>query len=77
MNLTEQQKAVLHYIREYIRETGYAPSVREVASGTKLRSQSSACHHLRTLERLGYLRRDVNVPRGLVLLPPPDEGQHD
>lgn len=78
MDLTEQQKAVLHYVREYTRTTGYPPTVREIARGTRLRSQSSACHHLKSLERLGYLRRDANVPRGLVLLPLPEEAdQHD
>jgi repressor LexA len=77
-SLTEQQRAVLHYIREYIHTKGYPPSIREVAVGTKLRSQSSVSHHLHTLERLGYLERDISVSRGLRLLPPPEEAdQHD
>lgn len=68
--LTSTQEAVLHYIREYIKNTGYPPTIREIADGVRLRSVSSVHHHLRTLEDLGFLRRDHSRPRGLVILSP-------
>jgi repressor LexA len=77
MLLTQTQRHVLHFIRAYVKSVGYPPSVREIADGVKLRSSSSVHHHLRTLEMLGFLRRDSNVPRGMVILSPEDDTEVD
>jgi repressor LexA len=71
--LTPTQQAVMHFLRSYIKEVGYPPTVREVADGVRLRSVSSVHHHLRTLEDLGFIRRDFARPRGLVILDRPEE----
>lgn len=71
--LTPTQQAVMHFLRSYIREIGYPPTLREVADGVRLRSVSSVHHHLRTLEDLGYIRRDLARPRGLVILDRPEK----
>lgn len=71
--LSERQEAIMHYLRTYIREVGYPPSLQEIADGVKLHSKSAAQHQLRQLEKLGYLRRDHNRPRGLVILAVPEE----
>ncbi|MET9262352.1 helix-turn-helix domain-containing protein [Amycolatopsis sp. NPDC004079] len=68
--LTQTQEAVLHFIRAHIKDIGYPPTVREIADGVHLRSVSSVHHHLRTLEDLGFIRRDHYRPRGLVILSP-------
>jgi len=71
--LTPAQQAVLHFTRSYIKEIGYPPTLREIADGVKLKSISSVHHHLRTLEDLGFIRRDLSRPRGLVILSQPGE----
>ncbi len=65
--LTPRQKAVLAVIRDTVEQRGYPPSVREIGEGVGLTSPSSVAHQLATLERLGYLRRDPNRPRALVV----------
>ena len=68
--LTLRQQAILTAIRTSVEERGYPPSVREIGEGVGLTSPSSVAHQLATLERLGYLRRDPNRPRALVVADP-------
>ena len=65
--LTPRQRAILEVIRETVERQGYPPSVREIGEGVGLTSSSSVAHQLGTLEKLGYLRRDPNRPRALVV----------
>jgi len=68
--LTARQRAILAVIRETVEQRGYPPSVREIGEGVGLTSPSSVAHQLGTLERMGYLRRDPNRPRALVVAEP-------
>jgi len=70
--LTTRQRAILEMIRTTVDERGYPPSVREIGEGVGLTSSSSVAHQLTTLERMGYLRRDPNRPRALVVADAPD-----
>lgn len=70
--LTPRQRAILDVIRSCVEDRGYPPSVREIGEGVGLTSPSSVAHQLTTLERLGYLRRDPNRPRALVVAEPAD-----
>ena len=65
--LTPRQRAILAMIRDTVETRGYPPSVREIGEGVGLTSPSSVAHQLGTLERMGYLRRDPNRPRALVV----------
>ena len=68
--LTPRQRAILTVIRDTVETRGYPPSVREIGEGVGLTSPSSVAHQLGTLERMGYLRRDPNRPRALVVADP-------
>lgn len=68
--LTPRQQAILRVIEQTTAERGYPPSVREIGHGVGLTSSSSVAHQLRTLEELGYLRKDPNRPRALVVSRP-------
>ena len=68
--LTPRQQAILRVIQQATAERGYPPSVREIGQGVGLTSPSSVAHQLRTLEELGYLRKDPNRPRALVVSRP-------
>ena len=70
--LTPRQQAILRVIEQTTAERGYPPSVREIGQGVGLASSSSVAHQLRALEELGYLRKDPNRPRALVVSRPGD-----
>ncbi|MET7418970.1 transcriptional repressor LexA [Dactylosporangium sp. NPDC005555] len=63
--LSDRQRRVLTVIRGWVEEHGYPPTVREIGAAVGLVSTSSVAHHLKSLERLGYLRRDSLRPRAL------------
>ena len=63
--LTLRQREVLETIDAHMRERGYPPSVREIGDAVGLSSPSTVHSHLRTLQRLGYLRRDPTKPRAI------------
>lgn len=73
--LSERQLKVLDAIREWMRDHGYPPSVREIGDAVGLTSTSSVAYQLRVLEKKGYLRRDPHRPRTVgVLLADASEG---
>ena len=75
--LSDRQRFILNFIREYMQEHGYAPSIREIksevesaglvrtASGNT--STSVVDYNLRALEEAGYIRRDRNKSRAIEL----------
>jgi repressor LexA len=63
--LTGRQRRILTCIREWVREHGYPPSVREIGEAVGLVSPSSVAYQLKELEKKGYLRRDPNRPRAV------------
>jgi repressor LexA len=65
--VTDRQRAILEYVREYIEQHGYPPTVREIGEAVGLRSPSTVHAHLAQLERAGLLRRDPTKPRALEL----------
>ncbi len=68
--LTPRQQKVLATIKESLEARGYPPSMREIGKAVGLTSSSSVAHQLKSLEQLGFLKRDPNRPRALeVFLP--------
>ncbi|MDR1512575.1 MAG: transcriptional repressor LexA [Propionibacteriaceae bacterium] len=68
--LTLRQRQVLQFIKTWVDEHGYPPTIREIADHAGFASPSSAQHQLRMLETLGFIRRDPNRPRAMeVTLP--------
>lgn len=63
--LTKRQHEILLVIEKSVSERGYPPSVREIGEAVGLASPSTVHSHLRTLQRLGYLRRDPTKPRAI------------
>ncbi len=73
--LTQRQRRVLHAIKDCVDQRGYPPSMREIGQAVGLTSPSSVAHQVKTLERLGFLRKDPRRPRTLeVVSPPPRSG---
>jgi len=63
--ITKRQKQVLEYIKSYKAKHGYAASLEEIKRHLRLSSVSTAHHHVKALEDLGYLRKEENQPRAI------------
>src|ERR1700719_1856118 len=61
--LTWRQRKILRAIRESVTNRGYPPSMLEIGEAVGLTSTGSVSYQLRTLQRKGYLRRDVGRAR--------------
>jgi repressor LexA len=66
--LTPRQRQVLDFIASHLDEQGYPPTLREISAEIGTAGTVSALHHLETLERKGYLRRETGSSRGIVLV---------
>ncbi len=66
--LTKRQKSILSYIQEEIQDKGYPPSVREIGEAVGLKSPASVHSHLKSLEKMDYIRRDPSKPRAIEVL---------
>ncbi len=67
-SLSPRQQEILEFIREFIRENQYPPSVRDIVKGIKMSSTSVAAYHIKQLEARGFLRRQPDISRGLELV---------
>jgi repressor LexA len=61
---------VLEVIRDSVERRGYPPSVREIGEAVGLTSTSSVAYQLKVLNDKGFLRRDPNRPRAVVVHDP-------
>src|SRR5215203_3235558 len=76
--LSDRQRFILAFIKQYSQDHGYAPSIREIksevervglvrtASGNT--STSVIDYNLKALEEAGYIRRDRNKSRAIELV---------
>ena len=55
--LTQRQREVLEFVREWRSRKGKMPSTREIQRHFGFASQTAAVNHLKALERKGFLRR--------------------
>lgn len=69
-SLSPKQQAILRFIREFIEEKDYPPSIRDIQEGCDISSTSVVDYNLKALERLGHIRRDREVSRAIELLEP-------
>jgi len=66
--LSAKQQGILQFMRKFIDEHDYPPSIRDIQIGCDISSTSVVDYNLKALERLGYIRRDREVSRGIELL---------
>jgi repressor LexA len=68
LNLTKRQQEIFDFVKRYVGEHGYPPTVRDIGKAIGLTSSSTVHAHLANLEKLGVLKRDPTKPRALEVL---------
>lgn len=66
--LTERQEQILRFIRDFVQQSGYPPTLREIAKEFNLSSTFGVKRHLDALEKKGYLIVESNASRGICLM---------
>jgi repressor LexA len=72
--LSARQTAILDFIADHCRRSGYPPTVREIGLAVGLASPSTVHAHLAKLEEAGYIRRDPTKPRAMYVCAVEGEG---
>ena len=67
-DISAKQRSIFEYIRGFIDDHDYPPSIRQIQEACSISSTSVVDYNLRILERMGYIRRDREVSRAIELL---------
>jgi repressor LexA len=63
-DLTEKQRRILEFLKEYTKNHGYPPTVREIGEHFKF-LWAAARGHLQALQRKGFIRLNPSKSRGI------------
>ncbi len=63
-----KQTRILEFIRSFIDDHDYPPSIRQIQEACDISSTSVVDYNLRALEKGGHIRRDRDVSRGIELV---------
>jgi repressor LexA len=66
--LSSKQERILSFLRHFLEEKDYPPTIRDIAAGCGISSTSVVDYNLSILEREGYIRRDRDISRGIELV---------
>jgi repressor LexA len=58
--LAPVQRQTLEFLRKFLAEKGYAPSLKDIAECIGVKSASTAHFHLERLEQKGFIRRGID-----------------
>lgn len=68
--LSDKQRRIVRFLRDFIDDKDYPPSIRDIQQGCDISSTSVVDYNLKRLEERGYIRRDREVSRAIELLEP-------
>jgi repressor LexA len=68
--LTQTQEKALNFLREFLGEKGFPPTLREIASHFGLKGPKGPQKTLHILERKGYIRKTPGGSRAIEILKP-------
>lgn len=68
MSLSARQEHIIRFIRQYLRDNHFPPTIREIGEAVGISSTSVVNYNLNALEKKGIIERDQNVSRGLRLI---------
>lgn len=71
MALSDRQTRILIFIRAYLEEHNYPPTIREIGKAVSISSTSVVKYNLERLKEKGFIDRSQDVSRGLRLIDGP------
>jgi len=66
--LTDRQESILIFIQQFLLETGYPPTLRQIGKSFGISSTFGVKRHLDALEKKGYLNVESNASRGISII---------
>lgn len=68
--LTKRQKEVLDFIKEFIGDNGYPPTLEEMCEALDLSAVSTAHQHVKALINKGHIKKEENLARAIEINQP-------
>ena len=68
MKKIDKKEELLNFIKSYVDENGYPPTVREMCRAIKVNSTSTIAYHLSKLEDIGSIKKNPNKNRALEVI---------
>jgi len=65
MKIYTTRWCILQFIRNFMMQKGYAPTLREIQTALDISSDSVVDYHLKVLEKEGFVSREPEVARGI------------
>lgn len=66
--LTERQQEVFDFIRDFIEDTGFPPTLREMQDYIGVTSPNGILCHLKALEKKGFIAREGHTARAIRII---------
>lgn len=66
--LTDRQEEILNFIKKFLQEYGYPPTLRQIGKQFSITSTFGVKRHLDALEKKGYLNVESNASRGISII---------
>lgn len=66
--LPNKKQKILQFLKDYIKQNNYAPTLTEIAKEFKLSSLATVHEHLQFLEDNDFIKRDKDTTRGITIL---------
>jgi len=73
--LTDRQNDILTFIKDFVKENGFPPTLREIGKKFQISSTFGVKRHLDALEKKKYLIVESNASRGICVIRDEDELQ--
>ena len=67
-DLTARQEAILGYIKEFLQEKGFPPTLREIGNFFGIKSTNGVNDHLIALEKKGCIKRSKDLSRAIEII---------
>jgi repressor LexA len=67
-DLSPKQEKIFAFIRDFVEERDYPPSIRDIQTACAISSTSVVDYNLKALERQGLIRRDREISRAIEVL---------
>jgi repressor LexA len=67
MRVSDTRQRIIEFIRDFVDQRSYAPTIGEIQKALRLSSKSLVAYHLKALEEEGVIDREPEVARGIDL----------